>query len=81
VSEINILDFVGYCGVQLFPAQESLIRCAYGLPLANKEQREIYFDCTHRTELPPADGFGEHAEVAHVETGVVRQVEDAPIET
>lgn len=56
----NIVEFVTdpqLLGLSISPAQETLLRGIYGLPLANQEQRDIWHLCTERDY--PGHPFGE----------------------
>lgn len=66
----NIIEFVldpELLGLSLSPAQETLLRTIYGLPLSS-EQIDIYRECTGR-ERPPEHGFGEVTVLAGARAG------------
>ena len=59
-SAPDIITFVKddrFLGLSISPAQETLLRGIYGLPLVTDEQREIWTLCTERDY--PAEPFGE----------------------
>ncbi len=66
----NIVEFVTdpqLLGLSVSPAQETLLRTIYGLPLS-KEEGELYRLCTGRSELP-SHGFGEVTVLAGARAG------------
>lgn len=66
----TIIEFVTdgqLLGLTLSPAQETLLRAVYGLPLS-AEQLELFRECTGR-ERPGAGGFGEITVVAGARSG------------
>src|SRR5262245_30806752 len=66
----SIIEFVkdpALLGLDISPAQETLLRTIYGLPL-NDEQREIYRQCTGR-DLYNEDGFAEATVIAGARAG------------
>ncbi len=67
----TVLEFVTdpqLLGLMLSPAQETLLRCAYGLPPADAAQVSIFRGCTGRTAWPAAP-FGEVTVVAGARAG------------
>lgn len=66
----NIIEFVtdpALLGLSVSPAQETLLRAVYGLPLTD-EQFAIYRDCTGRTERPRGP-FSEVTVIAGARAG------------
>jgi hypothetical protein len=67
----SIIEFVtdrNLLNLTLSPAQEALLRAAYGLAL-NKEQRQIYRLCTGRADYHPGHSFSELTVVAGARSG------------
>jgi hypothetical protein len=67
----NIVEFVTdgeLLGLSISPAQETLLRAMYGLPLSG-EQREIYRLCTGRESYVEGREFGEVTVIAGARSG------------
>jgi hypothetical protein len=66
----DIIEFTTdpqFLGLSISPAQETLLRAIYGLPLS-AEQLELWWLCTGRTAYP-ASPFGEVTVVAGARAG------------
>jgi hypothetical protein len=72
VRRPSIVEFVTdphLLGLSLSPAQETLLRRIYHLPLVDEEQREVSRLCTGGREVFPAHGFGEVTVLAGARAG------------
>jgi len=68
----NIIEFVTdpqLLNLRLSPAQETLLRAIYGLPLVNEEQHDLWRQCTGRDAYRPGHPFGEVTVVAGARAG------------
>jgi hypothetical protein len=68
---VNLVEFATdarLLGLNLSPAQETLLRAIGGLPLLNDEQREIWHLCTGR-ESYPGQSFPEVTVIAGARSG------------
>lgn len=68
----SIVEFVTakrMLALRISPAQETLLRWIYGLPLVNDEQREISRHCLQREGEPPEGGFPDVTVLAGARSG------------
>lgn len=73
----TVMEFTtdpGLLGLTISPAQETLLRATYGLPLTD-EQFALYQECTGRTERPRGP-FGEVTVIAGARSGKNSRVEE-----
>ena len=67
-SILEVVTDPGGLGLSLSPAQRTLLKTIYGLPLADEEERELFRRCTAR-ETYPGLPFGEATVVAGARSG------------